>query len=331
MHVALVEPDWNYQVSGKDWKEYMNEQYLPIGLLKLGGFYRKMGATVELIRGNNVPEKRPNLVLITSLFTYWWEPVWKSVKKYKDLFPSAKVIVGGIYASIMPGHCKLSGCDEVYIGIVSESENITPAYDLVPECDFCVIHASRGCIRKCSYCYSHIIEPQFIPKKSIKNEIVKSKVSFLDNNLLGNPYVKNIFQELVDLNVEATYCLSGVDASLITGEIAKLMFKAKFKNIRIAFDRDDEEICCKRAIHLFKQAGYLPSEIGVFMLYNFNDSFDIVEKRRNLVHDWGAKVIPQRYIPIPSLTSDYLNSNWTEKNCEEFKSNCSKQSKCLMP
>jgi hypothetical protein len=143
--------------------------------------------------------------------------------------------------------------------------------------------------------------------------------------------VKDIFQELVDMNVDETYCLSGLDASLITNEIAKLIFKAKFKKIRIAFDRDDEEISCKRAIHLFKQAGYNPSEIGVFMLYNFNDLFDIVEKRRNLVYDWGAKVIPQRYISIHSLTSDYLESNWTEQNCVEFKKNCSKQSKLLTP
>jgi len=38
-----------------------------------------MGATVELVRGDGLALKKPTLVLITSLFTYWWQPVWDSV------------------------------------------------------------------------------------------------------------------------------------------------------------------------------------------------------------------------------------------------------------
>ena len=70
MNVALVEPDWNYIVGDKDWKSYMIEMYPPIGLLKLGSYYRSLGATVELVRGNNFCINKPDIVHITSLFTY---------------------------------------------------------------------------------------------------------------------------------------------------------------------------------------------------------------------------------------------------------------------
>jgi len=303
----------------------MNERYLPIGLLKLGSFYRKKGATVELVRGNSYAKKKPDLVLITSLFTYWWQSVWTTVSAYKERFPEAKIVVGGVYASIMPDHCNQSGCDEVHVGLVNEAEDLMPAYDLVSSCNFCVIHASRGCFRKCNYCYVHRLEPKFTPKRSIKHEIVKSNVSFLDNNLLGNPNIEEILNELIEKRVNSSYCLSGVDAAFVTKNIADLMFKANFRDIRISFDREDEEEACERAIMYFEEAGYQRKKIGVFVIYNFEDSFEDVEKRRIIIRNWGVHIIKQRYIPIPSLTQTYLHPNWTEEECEQFVINCREQ------
>jgi len=305
----------------------MTERYLPIGLLKLGSLYRKKGDTVELVRGAALPSKKPDLVLITSLFTYWWQQVWESVRIYKNFFPNAKVIVGGLYASIMQDHCKQSGCDEVHTGLVGEAEGLIPAYDLIPNCDFCVIHASRGCFRRCNYCYAHKIEPKFEPKKSIKREIVKPNVSFLDNNLLANPHIIYILKELIKARVNTSCCLSGVDAALITKGLANLMFEANFRDVRISFDRADEEGACERALKHFEEAGYQRNEIGVFVLYNFEDFFEEVEKRRILIKNWGAHIIKQRYIPIPSLTQTYIHPKWTEKECEQFVMNCREQSK----
>ena len=324
MHVSLIEPNWNYEVQAKNWEKYMKERYLPIGLLKLGSLYRKMGATVELVRGESLTLKKPDLVIITSLFTYWWQPVWDSVKIYKALYPNAKVVVGGVYASIMPEHCKKSGCDGVHVGLVEEAETLIPAYDLIQDCKFCVIHVSRGCIRKCSFCHVHKLEPKFKPKWSIKSEIVKSNVSFLDNNLLSNPFIENILKELIDAKIKTSYCPSGVDAALVTRAIAKLMFEANFRDIRISFDRLDEKKTCEKAIMYLEEAGYQRNKISVFVLYNFEDSFEQVEKRRILINSWGAHIIRQRYIPILSLTQNYLHPKWTEEECEQFYINCRK-------
>ena len=327
MHVALIEPNWNYKVQGKDWKNYIQERYLPVGLLKLGSLHRKKGNTVELLRGTALPSRKPDLILITSLFTYWWQPVWESVSRYKKLFPNKRIIVGGIYASIMPDHCKQSGCNEVFTGLVEDAEELIPAYDLIPKCDFCVIHTSRGCVRKCDFCYVHKLEPTFEPKNNITREIVKSNVSFLDNNLLANPYFDQISKELINANVNSSYCLSGVDAAFVTKDNANLMFEANFHEIRIAFDKADKENACERALTYFEEAGYSRKDIGVYVLYNFEDPFDEVEKRRILIKDWGAHIIKQRYVPIPSLTQNYLHPRWTEEECKQFAINCHKQLK----
>ncbi len=60
----------------------------------------------------------------------------------------------------------------------------------------------RGCIRKCGFCGTYIIEPKFLSKKTIKDEIIKKKLVFYDNNLLANPYIKNILEELIELKKE---------------------------------------------------------------------------------------------------------------------------------
>ncbi|GAG93181.1 unnamed protein product, partial [marine sediment metagenome] len=113
----------------------------------------------------------------------------------------------------------------------------------------------------------------------------------MDNNLLSNPYIEKILIELIEAKVKASYCLSGVDAALVTREIAKLMFKANFRDVHISFDRADEEEACERAIRYFEEAGYQRKKIGVFVLYNFEDSFEDVEKRRVLIKNWGVHII----------------------------------------
>ena len=51
---------------------------------------------------------RPDRILITSLFTYWSHYVHEAAAFYHAAYPSAKIEIGGIYASLMPEHCKRS-------------------------------------------------------------------------------------------------------------------------------------------------------------------------------------------------------------------------------
>ena len=127
MKVLLVEPNFPIPPKSKNHRDF-----LPIGLLKLASYHRNKGDEVRLIRGNQyLSDFYPDHIKITSLFTYWANYVWESVKFYKEYYPKAKVIVGGIYASLMPEHCKESGCDEVFIGVHKGAEKCEPAYDLV--------------------------------------------------------------------------------------------------------------------------------------------------------------------------------------------------------
>lgn len=110
--ILLVEPD--FPISAKS-KNHCN--FLPIGLLKIGAYHRDKKDQVKLHRGNYKSRFYPDEIKVTSLFTYWSKQVWDSVAYYKNIYPNAKIEVGGIYASLMPKHAKKSGCDKVSIGL----------------------------------------------------------------------------------------------------------------------------------------------------------------------------------------------------------------------
>lgn len=125
LRVLLVEP----QKSRK-----YHTPYPPLGLLKLATYHRQRGDYVSLVSGRADDGYEPDIIYITSLFTYAWEPVHEVVRFYGAKYRKAKVIVGGIYASLCSDHLEQTFVDRIKIhkGLVPEIEELLPDYSLVP-------------------------------------------------------------------------------------------------------------------------------------------------------------------------------------------------------
>ncbi|MCG2717489.1 MAG: Fe-S oxidoreductase [Nanoarchaeota archaeon] len=331
MKVLLVEPDFPIPPKSKNHRDF-----LPIGLLKLASYHRAKGHEVKLARGNQqFSDFYPNQVKITSLFTYWSNYVWESVKFYKEAYPKAKVIVGGIYASLMAEHCKKSGCDEVFVGVDDKVEKFRPAYDLV-DVDYQIVHTSRGCLRKCKFCGTWKIEPKFTYKNSIKDEVCSNRVIFYDNNLLANPYIKEILEELKNSkhNSRVVYSESqcGIDGRLLTPEVAKLLKQARFLNPRIAWDHGyNQRSMIKKQIDMLVEAGYPAKEIYVFMIYNFEPDYYEMLKKLKQCKRWGVQIADCRYRPLNQTFDNYnprerqtnkdyyIHPKWTDRQIKLFR------------
>ena len=341
MNILLVEPEFPIPTKSKNHRDF-----LPIGLLKLASYHRKREDRVKLVRGNEYfPYFKPRQIKITSLFTYWSKYVWDSVHYYKENYPRAKVIVGGIYASLMPDHCKKSGCDEVFVGVNKHAENCKPAYDLV-DVDYQIVHATRGCIRRCKFCGTWKIEPKFTYKKSIKDEICSNRIIFYDNNLLANPYIENILEELskASHNGKAVYSESqcGIDGRLLTQKLANLLKKSRFINPRIAWDHEFEQNkIIKKQLDILVNAGYRMNDIYIFMLYNWEIPFKEMEKKRLKCWEWGVQIADCRFRPLNQTfdhyssakeqTSDdyYIHPKWTDEEIKKFRRNVRRQNICV--
>ncbi len=359
--IILVEPNFPIPQKSKNHKNF-----LPIGLLKIASYLQKKNIEVKLIRGipknpielSKIIKFSPSEIWITSLFTYWAKYVKDAVQYYKKYFPSSKIVVGGIYASLFSKKevKKYTGCDEVYQGVIPEAEKYLPAYDLIKNTnphpiDYQIIHASRGCTRKCNFCGTWKIEPKFIPKKSIKNEVKFKKIVFYDNNLLMNPYIDEIFEELINLKKEKKilWCesQSGFDGRILLEKpcLAKKIKKAGFRYPRIAWDwqyKDCNDI--ERQINILKEAGYPSKEIYIFMIFNWNIPFKEMEMKRIKCWEWNVQIADCRYRPLDQLYDNYNGrktgqtledyyihekAGWTDILVKQFRKNIRRQNICI--
>jgi len=311
MHVLLVEPAYR-------------TRYPPLGLLKLASYHRSKGDTVELVRGCMRPRRRPARIYVTSLFTWAWKPVWDAVRYYKNIFPDVDLWLGGIYASLLPEHARESGADHICVGFIPEIEDLMPAYDLVPEWDGSLIYSSRGCNRRCPHCAVWKIEGSINScRKTIRHLVYPShtRIIIWDNNILQNPYWRDIFDELIwfsSKNKRIDFN-QGIDARLITDEVAAKIAKMKLKYIRISYDNRKVGKYVKKAIEKLS-AYFSRRKIIVYMLYNFKDSPDDLFARMRDVLEWGAVVYPMRYEPLNALQRwKYVSPGWSAEELERVE------------
>lgn len=354
--ILLVEP--NFPIPSKS-KNHKN--FLPIGLLKLHDYYKSENHKVKLIRGNKNKREigtrfKPDKIMITSLFTYWSKYVKDCVEHYRKLFPNAEIEVGGIYASLQPKHCKTyTKCDKVHIGVNKRAEKYTERHRLnyailsnSHPIDYQIIHASRGCPKRCSFCGVWKVEKKVTSKKSILNEICSNKLIFYDNNILANPYIDKILKEISEykFNNKCVICesQSGFDGRILIEKphLAKLIKDARFISPRIAWDHGYKEWRnIKKQIDILVNAGYKSNDIFIFMLYNWDMPFIEMERKRIKCWKWKVQISDCRYRPLTQYFDKYklkssdvkenyhIHNNWRDEEIKQFRKNVRRHNICV--
>lgn len=294
--------------------------YPPLGLLKLSSLLKSKGYTTELLQYGQMPKTPPDLILVTSLFTYEWLNVAKAVNSYRSLCPDVPVILGGIYASLMPEHASQNlNVDYIWKGVIPEAEKVCPDYSLVPEWDSSIGFSSRGCIRRCPFCAVWKMEPVYNANNSIEHFINPkySQIVLWDNNFLASPHRDRILDYLASYRnvsrkrVEVDFN-QGLDARLVTPDTAKQLASLKTKTIRLAYDNLGDRTAIATAIENLANAGISKKKILVYMLFNYTDSPEDFMQRLNDLMGWGVAAYPMRYQPNNSLVkNEYVSPLWT--------------------
>jgi len=311
LKVLLVEP----QKSRK-----YHTPYPPLGLLKLAAYHRQRGDLVRLVNGISPGGFEPNVIYLTSLFTYAWESVHEVIKFYSARYVRARVIVGGIYASLCSDHLEESFGSriEIYKGLIPEIDELLPDYSLVPGWKTSILFSSRGCIRKCPFCSVNQLEPKFEPRKSIRHLLYPghNKVILWDNNMLASPYWRDIFDELEESGLAVDFN-QGLDARLLAEETALRLRRLRVSIVRLAYDTKKIKNSLRRAINLLKEVGISGRNIIVYCLYGYLDKpEDFLDRLRDLT-DWGVVAYPMRYQPLePCVKDSYISQNWTKEQLE---------------
>lgn len=275
--------------------------------------HKARGDQVYFSRKTLAPSPEPpDLVYVTSLFTYSWKPVHEAVAYYRTVYPNARVVLGGIYATLMPEHAALADA-EVHSGLHLKAEGYRPDYSLVPEWESSIMFSMRGCIRKCAFCAVPRLEGKSVGKAQGICDLIEpghKKAILWDNNVLGVANWHEVVDELAEAGVSVDFN-QGLDARLITQDIANKLATLRIPIIRMAYDIPSEGKALEKAIGYLESAGFSRRKIIVYTLYNFTDTpEDFLGRVLDLV-SWGVVSYPMRYEPLNSLKKNkYVSPHW---------------------
>ncbi|GAG30699.1 unnamed protein product [marine sediment metagenome] len=231
--------------------------------MKIATMHRCRGDSVQYVKGRkkNVGFT-PDIIYITTLFTFHYKIVIKTILFYKKYFSNSDLKVGGIFASLMPEFIKKHTGVECHFGLLPETEDCIPDYETIPS-DCSIVFTSRGCTNKCRFCVVPKIEGTLTDIENWNEDINASKrlITFWDNNWFAKGYdlikrdVTRI-KSFLDIGVETFDFNQGLDARLFTEAIAKLLHGMPLHPIRFAFDNMSEDGYVQKALTLARKYNF---------------------------------------------------------------------------
>jgi radical SAM superfamily enzyme YgiQ (UPF0313 family) len=228
---------------------------------------------------NRIP--RPDLVLLTCAMTYWYLGVQMAVELVRQKFGQVPIVLGGIYASLVPEHAKSnSGADFVVQGAgenkilsllnevfgdgfcaLQEFKNFEelpyPAFDLLRNKEGLPLFTSRGCPYRCTFCASHLLYKDFEQRtpssviSEIESHFQKHKTlhfAFFDDALLLRkrkhiiPILEGIIRKELPLSFHTP---NGLHVREIDFELASLLKKANVQSLFLSQESFNEELLAR--------------------------------------------------------------------------------------
>jgi radical SAM superfamily enzyme YgiQ (UPF0313 family) len=243
----------------------------PKGLEQIDRTYSRYGIEPAWFRKDLKALDRPDLVMVTSLMTYWYPGVAETIAAIREVYPTVAVVLGGIYARLCGDHARrYSGADEV-VGDRGESlfdlvERYTdfkvaqqidlrnldawpyPAFGLQRQISSIPLLTTRGCPFDCDYCASHFLEPSMARRSpaSVVEEIEHwhrkygvIDFAFYDDALLVDaekhavPILEGIIEQHRPIYFHTP---NAVHIRSITKDVAGLMKRAGFHTLRLGLE-----------------------------------------------------------------------------------------------
>jgi len=358
---------------------YKNK-YPPLGLMKIAQYHGPRGKRdfVKFIKGEeaSVLSEAWDRIYVTTLFSFEFARISKSIYFAIEAANGEKdkIFVGGIAASLMherfireprwTGIRFIKGLlgdapaislelDEFSEEFYSDDRHGTPIEDLTPDygildqieykypvSDAYFTYASRGCIRKCSFCGVPKLEGgqrDIAPITSMVRDIdkiygEKKDLILMDNNVVAAPRFHEIMAEIRDLGFTRGAKLSrpgrppvqrrvdfnqGVDARILCKDpiYLKELSSICIKPLRIAFDHLGLKKPYEQAIRYAYEFGL--TELSNYMLYNFHDSpADLYARMKlnvDLNKELGIRIwsFPMRFQPTDLPDRSHIGEHWT--------------------
>jgi len=304
----------------------------PEVLRNIPGKFKRYGLPPEVIR-ERIKDFSPEVIMLTCSMTYWYPGLIELKEIIKSLNLKCVLLLGGIYATLLPDHAKSLGFDRVY----SKKENYIKELDLeIPKqfksfpppdyshysnLSYACLTTSLGCPFDCPYCASSYLcgkkedkdeeqiveEIYYLYKKGIK------RFAFYDDALLvpQERFIR-LCEKIREKKMSVSFFTpNGLHSRFISKEVADIMYKVGFKEPRISLETADESVQKKlsmktsndefvAAVQNLSIAGYKKKNIYTYLLAGVPGvSFESVEQSILYVAERGVKISLAEFSPIP--------------------------------
>jgi radical SAM superfamily enzyme YgiQ (UPF0313 family) len=233
---------------------------------------KRYGISPQELQKRLSESDEPDLILVTSIMTYWYRGAQEVVEIAREVFPGSKIVVGGIYPTLYdhPAAEVLKGADlivksneiEKFYSFIEDTLSVSlskkhlmddldalpfPCYDLYDNIAFVPLLTSLGCAFKCTYCATPYMHPVIMRRSpaSVINEIsfwqhrgVRRYVIYDDSFLYkSEAYAKPLLKGIGELPFAVQiYNPNAINAAFIDEELAVLLATSGFREVRIGLE-----------------------------------------------------------------------------------------------
>ena len=244
----------------------------PYHLADIPRHYSRYGIKPAWFREDIDALSRPDMILVTSMMTYWYPGVRETISILRERLPGVPLVLGGIYATLCHDHARhTSGADLVFRGpaedmllkLVGEFTGFHPetkfdpadlntypypAFDLQRHMGYVPLLTSKGCPFSCAYCAAKVLNPERRNRDPI--QVVEEvdywhrrwgieNFVFYDDALLMDPerHAALIFEGVIRSGLKIRFHTpNALHIRWISPEIAGLMKRAGFETIRLGLE-----------------------------------------------------------------------------------------------
>lgn len=231
-----------------------------------------------------VDSNYPNLALM-KISTYH-KMSGDCVEWYNPLCSYDKVYMAKVF-SFTPDYGYYVRADEVEQGgtgydiakkLPVEIDRMKPDYSVYRvDANLAYGFLTRGCPNRCKWCIVPKKEGGIVPYMDIEEVADGHKnVILMDNNILASDYGLLQLEKIISMKVRVDFN-QGLDARLVTDEIARLLARVKwYKDIRFGCDTPQQIGEVERAAELVDKYGYKGRYFLYCILMEFGESYQRV-------------------------------------------------------
>jgi len=280
-------------------------------------------------------------VLIQTSMTYWYPGVREVIEDVRELQPFAKIVLGGVYATLCTAHAQSLGPDLVISGsvldplwrLLSISPEKGSPYQAEAETDVGILKLSDGCPFRCTYCSAPLMWPVFVERplndclKDLQQLIAAGakNIAFYDDALLyraDQVLIPFLEASINDRNDARFHTPNALNARFMTPELARAMVQAGFASFFFGLESgasswqdstggkvNSEEFAS--AVNYLRTAG--AESIVAYIIAGHPDSeAQELEHSIRFAHHCGVKSLLSDFSPIPGTIDGQKCEPWAD-------------------